>query len=223
MVDFKALLAKQQKPPEDVWRMEVYTDGACQPNPGPGGWALRVVECDTQSVFLENSGPQIKTTNNRMELQAVIEALRWAHGAMPEGSTLTIFSDSELCIKGMSSWIFNWQQLGWRRSAGELVNSDLWQEAYNILMTLHLQRAIFPAFRWIRGHAGHEHNEAVDQLAVAAAQQAQTMDQAGPLVSIQGAFRNLVMTCQGLGDTRVNELLGALEGRLEELEGFFRG
>ncbi len=138
-------------------RTEVYTDGACSGNPGPGGWGW--VATDGR----RGSGGEIHSTNQRMELQAVLEALRAIDGVV------TVFSDSTYVVKGINDrWFEGWKKRGWKNSANKPVaNRDLWEP----LIELYLDRSHELTFVWVKGHAGNRMNEIADQLAVAAAAQ----------------------------------------------------
>lgn len=132
----------------------VFTDGACSGNPGPGGWAAVWVRDD--DVVEERYGRDEHTTNNRMELRALIEAYRM----LPEGSDETIWSDSNLCVRTLNEWAEGWKRRGWKRKTGPVENLDLVQEAYE------LHRAHpHVELRWIKGHAGLKWNEHADRLA----------------------------------------------------------
>jgi len=137
----------------------VYTDGACSGNPGPGGWGAVLRWNGTEK---ELSGGATQTTNNRMEMQAVIEALK----ALKKPCLVKIHSDSALIINAFQQgWIKNWQKRGWRKSNKKPVeNQELWQE---MLKAMEPHEVV-----WIKvkGHAGIELNERADQLAVAASQ-----------------------------------------------------
>lgn len=134
--------------PIDIW-----TDGACKGNPGPGGWGV-FVRCDGQEQSL--SGGERLTTNNRMELMAVIEALR----ASAVGRRLRIHLDSQYVKKGIQEWIHNWKRRGWRTADNQPVkNKDLWQEL-DQLVTVHEID-----WFWVKGHAGDPGNERADALA----------------------------------------------------------
>lgn len=137
-------------------RIEVYTDGACSGNPGPGGWAWAVAP----GGELHGSGGAAHTTNQRMEVQAVLEALQSVPGE------LTIVSDSTYVVNCFRDrWYVKWQRNGWKNSKKEPVaNVDLWQP----LIALVEERR--PQFRWVKGHSGDRMNDLVDRLAVAAAQ-----------------------------------------------------
>ena len=133
----------------------VYTDGACSGNPGPGGWAWAVAPEGTQC----GSGGAARTTNQRMELQAVLEALR----ALP--GELTIVSDSTYVVHCFrDKWWVKWKANGWRNSKKEPVaNTDIWMPLVELVV------ARTPTFRWVKGHSGDRMNDLVDQLAVVAA------------------------------------------------------
>ena len=135
------------------------TDGACNGNPGPGGWGA-VLEYG--EAVKELFGGEPDTTNNRMELTAVIEALR----ALNRSCRVRIVTDSQYVQKGVESWMADWKRRNWKTSAGKPVaNRDLWEE----LWAIHTASRVIP--KWIRGHAGDPYNQAVDQLAKAAAMQ----------------------------------------------------
>ncbi len=136
--------------------IEVFTDGACQGNPGPGGWAWAIAP---EGVVC-GSGGAAHTTNQRMEMTAVLEALRTV-----ESDEITIVSDSTYVVHCFRDrWYVKWQSNGWKNSKKEPVaNVDIWKP----LIELVLERK--PAFRWVKGHSGDRMNELVDRLAVAAA------------------------------------------------------
>lgn len=131
----------------------IYTDGACRGNPGPGGWGV-LLQADGKEK--EMWGGEAQTTNNRMEMTAVIEAL----SALRRPVKAKIHTDSQYVIKGISEWIFGWKKNGWRTSAKAPVkNADLWQK----LDALRQQHQL--EWLWVKGHAGHPENERVDALA----------------------------------------------------------
>ena len=135
----------------------VYTDGGCNPNPGPGGWAAILVtpEGDEQAL----SGGDRDTTNNRMELTAALQAIT----ATPQGSRVVLYTDSQYLRKGITEWLANWQRRGWKKRDGSpVLNQDLWQA----LVGASQHRDV--TWRWVRGHAGNHYNERVDRLARAA-------------------------------------------------------
>jgi ribonuclease HI len=138
----------------------LYADGACSGNPGPGGWAAILVNHATRGE-LELSGFEPETTNNRMEMKAVIEGLL----RLSQASEVRVVTDSRYVSEGMRSWVHNWQRNGWRTSDRKPVkNQDLWEELVRLSSLHDLE------FEWIQGHAGHAQNERCDQLAVAAYQ-----------------------------------------------------
>ncbi len=136
--------------------VEIFTDGACSGNPGPGGWGA-ILRCD--GTEKELSGGEAATTNNRMELMAAIMALK----ALTRSSQVRLYTDSQYVQKGIHEWLPQWVARGWKTADKKPVkNADLWQR---------LQAAIAPhkvEFIWVRGHAGHPENERADQLAVEA-------------------------------------------------------
>jgi ribonuclease HI len=136
--------------------VEVYTDGACAGNPGPGGWAWAIAPDGDR----HGSGGAPHTTNQRMEVQAVLEALRAIDGEV------TIVSDSTYVVNCFRDrWWVKWQSNGWKNAKKEPVaNTDLWKP----LIELVQQRK--PAFRWVKGHSGNPMNDLVDRLAVVASQ-----------------------------------------------------
>jgi ribonuclease HI len=137
--------------------VEVFTDGACLGNPGPGGWAA-LLRCGDRERML--SGSDADTTNNRMELQAAIGAL----AALTRSSEVRLATDSQYVQRGITEWVVRWKRNGWRTSDGKPVaNQDLWQR----LDALVGEHRI--AWQWVRGHNGHPENERVDQVAREAA------------------------------------------------------
>ncbi len=141
--------------------IELYTDGACSGNPGPGGWAYILKYLKSGDV-VEHSGGELATTNNRMELISVIEGL----DALDASCRVELYCDSQYVCKGLSEWLDGWKARGWRRGRNEKVkNVDLWQRL-DVLRRFH---ELSP--NWIRGHNEHPENERCDELAVAAAAQ----------------------------------------------------
>ena len=131
----------------------IYTDGACSGNPGPGGWGA-LLKCG--QVERELSGGEAATTNNRMELMAVIEALN----ALKKPVRAVVYTDSQYVQKGISEWIHGWKRKGWKTAGGDPVkNVDLWQ-ALDAAARVHEVE-----WKWVKGHAGHPENERVDRLA----------------------------------------------------------
>lgn len=152
----------QARPEPTPGAIIVCTDGGCSNNPGPGGYGV-VIEGDRESR--EMSGGFRLTTNNRMEMMAAIVALESLRGC---GKPIELYSDSSYLVNGMTKgWARNWRNKGWRKSDGEAVmNVDLWQRLLQLAEQLDVH------FHWVKGHAGHPGNERCDQLAVAAARQA---------------------------------------------------
>ena len=140
--------------------VEVYTDGACEGNPGPGGWGAIVIYQDgTEQIFC---GGNPETTNNRMELMAPITALE----NIGESSVVTVYSDAKYVVDGVEKgWARSWRNKGWVRSNGQpALNPDLWQRLLEAI-----DRHTKVTFQWIKGHAGNPYNERCDKLAVKAA------------------------------------------------------
>ena len=134
-------------------QVEIFCDGACSGNPGPGGYGA-ILRCNGRQKEL-NGGAR-ETTNNRMEMTAAIEALR----SLTRPCRVTITTDSQYLVKGMTEWIAGWQRKGWINSKNEpVVNRDLWEQ----LLALTGQHTV--QWKWVRGHAGHAENERCDQLA----------------------------------------------------------
>ncbi|MBD3730630.1 MAG: ribonuclease HI [Sphingomonadales bacterium] len=138
-------------------RVEIFTDGACKGNPGPGGWAalLRMGPHEKELV-----GSEVETTNNRMEMTAVLRGLE----ALIEPCEVDLYSDSKYVIDGMTKWIHGWKKRGWVNASKKPVrNIELWHDLIEAARrhTIH--------WHWVRGHNGHEENERVDKLASDAA------------------------------------------------------
>jgi len=134
-------------------RVDIYTDGACRGNPGPGGWGAVMRFKGKEKQFC---GGEKETTNNRMELKAVIMALE----QLNRSTAVRVTTDSKYVQQGITQWIHNWKRNGWRTSAKKPVkNSDLWRE----LDELVLQHDV--AWAWVKGHSGHPDNELADSLA----------------------------------------------------------
>jgi len=152
----------QRRPPEpDV---ELYTDGACSGNPGPGGWAF-VLRHRSSGKQLERSGGEPDTTSNRMELVAVVRGLE----ALRRPCRVELFTDSVYVGKGLSEWLPKWKSNGWRRREGGALkpvkNEDLWRRLDELLSMHRVQ------YTRVAGHSGHPENERCDELAVAACRQ----------------------------------------------------
>ena len=147
--------------PEDVLRrytagpkQGVFTDGACEGNPGPGGWSAIWVQDDR--VVEERVGGAAATTNNRMELMARIEGLRM----LPADAETTLYSDSNLCVQTVNEWAAGWEKRGWKRKTGPIANLELVQELYALK-----QKRPRVTVRWIKAHDGSRWNEYADVLA----------------------------------------------------------
>lgn len=132
----------------------VFTDGGSVPNPGPGGWGAAYVIGG--EIVAQRHGHDPDTTNNRMELMALIEAC----DLVPDGAATTIFSDSNLAVQSMNSWAAGWERRGWRRKTGAIKNLDLVKELY-----FKLQSRSELELRWIKAHDGSLWNEYADSLA----------------------------------------------------------
>ena len=137
--------------------VEIFTDGACRGNPGPGGWAALLRTADKER---EISGGEPLTTNNRMDLRAAIEALN----ALKRPCRVELHSDSQYVRDGITKWIFGWQRNGGRTADKKAVkNADLWQELLDAEARHEVQ------WHWVKGHSGHPENDRVDALACAEA------------------------------------------------------
>lgn len=133
--------------------VEIYTDGACKGNPGPGGWGA-VLRCGDKEKLLW--GGDKDTTNNRMELLAAIEAL----SALNKSCSVVLTTDSQYVRKGITEWIAGWRKNGWKTAAKKPVkNADLWQRLDDLSAQYKID------WRWVKGHSGHPENELADQLA----------------------------------------------------------
>ena len=137
-------------------QVTLYTDGACSGNPGPGGWGA-ILECEGRRKEL--SGGEANTTNNRMELTAVIEGL----SALKYSCAVTLVSDSKYVIDAITKrWVYSWKAKGWKKAdKSPALNVDLWEK-----LLIQLERHQM-SYTWVRGHAGHPENERCDALAVA--------------------------------------------------------
>ena len=135
--------------------IDIYTDGACKGNPGPGGWGVLLLSGDSEKELF---GGELATTNNRMELTAVIEALT----ALKRPCRVTLYLDSEYVRKGITEWIHGWKARGWRTAAKQPVkNADLWQKLDAVVAGSEHKID----WRWVKGHAGDPGNERADALA----------------------------------------------------------
>ena len=142
----------------DLPEVEIFTDGACKGNPGPGGWGAVLRFGDMERVL---SGGESPTTNNRMELMAAIEALK----ALKRPCRVSLTTDSNYVRDGITRWIFGWQRNGWRTSDKKPVkNAELWQALLEASAPHRID------WHWVKGHAGHPENERADALACAEAE-----------------------------------------------------
>ncbi len=136
-----------------VKKVEIFCDGACKGNPGPGGWGVILRHGEVEK---ELYGFKPHTTNNEMELTAAIQSLK----ALKTHCEVTLITDSNYVVKGMSEWIFSWKKNGWKTSGKQPVkNMELWKEL-EAAAARHKVK-----WKWVRGHAGHPENERADQLA----------------------------------------------------------
>lgn len=147
--------------------VSLFTDGACSGNPGPGGWAF-ILRCQKTGKELERADGKSETTNNQMELQAVIEGL----SVLKEPCRVDLYSDSAYVLGGMNQWMAGWKSRGWKRkSGGKLLpvkNVEFWQALDDAMQRHDIH------FHKVKGHSGHPENERCDQLAVAARDKYQT-------------------------------------------------
>ncbi|MCX6156286.1 MAG: ribonuclease HI [Candidatus Kapabacteria bacterium] len=143
----------------DEKQLIIYTDGACFRNPGPGAWAAILIYGDSRKEISQGFR---RTTNNRMEIMAILEALKtikWRTGLK-----VKLYSDSEYCINTLTKgWLWSWKKNNWKRKAGEVKNIDLWDEMANLILGRNID------FIHVYGHVGIEENENCDKLAKAAA------------------------------------------------------
>ena len=151
------------KPLPDLPEVQLFADGACSGNPGPGGWAF-VLRHPASGKELQRSGAERETTNNRMEMMAVLRGLE----ALKRPTAVELLTDSVYVGKGLSEWLPKWKAQGWRRGRGPdsapVKNEDLWRQL-DALLAKHRVK-----FTHVRGHRGHPENERCDKLAVAAYQ-----------------------------------------------------
>ncbi|PZU13502.1 MAG: ribonuclease HI [Sphingobium sp.] len=139
-------------------QVDIFTDGACKGNPGPGGWGAVLRFGDKEKDI---SGGEAQTTNNRMEMMAAVEALN----ALTKPCRVTLHTDSKYVMDGITKWVFGWQKNGWKTADRKPVkNAELWQE----LLKATARHQV--TWRWVKGHAGHPENERADALACAAAE-----------------------------------------------------
>jgi ribonuclease HI len=142
--------------------VEIYTDGGCSGNPGPGGWAFVIVETTFQGskILVEKWGAERDTTNNRMELTGPIAALKAFRAMKIRPKTVTVYTDSQYVQKGMTEWLSLWKSKGWINSDKQPVkNRDLWERLDSLTADLSIK------WVWVKGHAGNVFNERCDTLA----------------------------------------------------------
>lgn len=137
----------------------VYTDGACSGNPGPGGWAFVAVESSGTGTKIESSGSELNTTNNRMELTAVINGISFIKAIAY--SSMLILTDSRYIVDAVNQgWLNSWVSKNWKKSDGKSVlNQDLWSKLLELMSIYNI------SFQWVKGHAGIPENERCDELA----------------------------------------------------------
>ncbi len=134
-------------------KVTIYPDGACSGNPGPGGWGALLMYGDHEK---ELGGGEAQTTNNRMELMGAIKAIE----SLKQPCDITLYTDSQYVMKGITEWIFGWQRNGWRTADKKPVkNADLWQELLKATKNHKVE------WKWVRGHNGDPGNERVDEIA----------------------------------------------------------
>ena len=134
-------------------KIKMYTDGACRGNPGIGGWGVFILKEDDH---IDLNGFDLKTTNNKMELTAVIEGLK----SLPLKTKVTVITDSKYVKDGISNWILNWKKNGWKTAAKKPVkNKELWEQLDNLVE----KHSVY--WEWVKGHSGNPGNERADQLA----------------------------------------------------------
>jgi ribonuclease HI len=139
--------------PTTLGKVTIYTDGACKGNPGPGGWGVVLKSGDKEKHL---HGGETLTTNNRMEMTAVIQALK----ALKMPCHVSLYTDSKYVMQGVTEWLSGWKARGWKTAGKDPVkNVDLWQEIDSLLGTHEI------TWHWVKGHAGHPGNELADALA----------------------------------------------------------
>ena len=151
--------------------IHIYTDGSCRGNPGPGGWAY-IIYTETlvgnmsgDLVLAEDSGASNDTTNNQMELMAVISALKSLRSLKMDEEKITVYTDSQYVQKGIEEWIINWKKNSWKTSNKKPVkNSSLWQKLDALCIEFQ-QKNQKITWNWVKGHYGNKYNEHCDKLA----------------------------------------------------------
>ena len=151
-------------------KYELYTDGACQPNPGTGGWAyiIEKIVPGADSIIVTDCGYQENTTNNRMELISILIGLRTINKALNDISSINITSDSQYAINGLSKWCTNWARQGWvKKDKKPVLNKELWISLMEVVDSLKIHNVVI-TYKHIPGHSGHPRNEQCDEMAVKA-------------------------------------------------------
>ena len=134
--------------------IKVYTDGACKGNPGPGGWGVYIIQ-DSEEIELFDGNPN--TTNNQMEMQAAIEALRYLR---KKNQPIDLYTDSNYLRQGITEWIFNWKKNNWMSSNKKKIkNIDLWEELDDLVKRFNI------SWEWVKGHSDDKNNNEADELA----------------------------------------------------------
>jgi ribonuclease HI len=137
--------------------IDIYTDGGCSGNPGPGGWAYVII--DGKTIVDEKWGAEKNTTNNKMELTAALEGLNRAKELNIKAETFTVYTDSQYLQKGITEWIKNWKKNNWKTSKKEAVkNQELWIALDTLASYMNIN------WKWVKGHAGNTYNERCDQM-----------------------------------------------------------
>lgn len=137
----------------------LYTDGACRGNPGPGSYAY-IVQDSEGAVIEQGAQASSATTNNKMELTAIIEGLKSLSSTVTPMHEVYVYTDSKYVVDGMKSWVHNWKKRGWKKADNKAPeNVELWKELDQLSQNCHV------FFNWVKGHAGHPQNEYVDQMA----------------------------------------------------------
>jgi ribonuclease HI len=146
-------MAKTQSTPQTITKIQMYTDGSCLKNPGPGGWAALLRHKNSEKMF---SGGQAQTTNNQMELMAVIQGLT----ALRKPCAVELYTDSKYVMDGYSQWLPGWKARAWKKADKKpVLNKELWQQLDAVAEQHNID------WHWVKGHSGHVENERVDQLA----------------------------------------------------------
>ncbi|AKP72794.1 Ribonuclease HI [Piscirickettsia salmonis] len=189
--------------------IEIYTDGGCRGNPGPGGWGVVII--DAKGGTTELNGYEAQTTNNRMELTAAIKALE----TLTLGAQARLTTDSNYVKQGISQWVQQWKKNGWKTAQKkQVLNQDLWQQLDALNQSLNIE------WQWVKGHSGHAHNERCDELANLAmdGQVAQPL-KASHVVAEHNANNNHSQVERNLEErlARVEDKLDAILQRLAEL------